>query len=332
MKTIVFPKFPEKLTGKSLNILIGEMASFSSAENINAIDYDKIDDFREAFRAFNTHMHDLIVVVGREIVSQMPERDYAKDYALVTKLLEGEKKGTLNRAGKVRLKLLKKRLNDASTGLLFVRYMTERHIWYAEQVEHALSHKYINEEALFKLLPAQLEDMRVMMSTLSGDGEDRLKEASVVAAALEKKDAKTLLAHAHSFLDDLKQIARKLSGQFPNLNNLVSAANALLPKTFTDKAEADTGALIKTFLTWFAVASVGYWLYYFLATELAKAKIRFLWDPVRKVIYPPVAFEDLTNNEINNMLIIMLLLAVGIAGLAIFLKALKSRGKKPHAA
>ncbi len=98
------------------------------------------------------------------------------------------------------------------------------------------------------------------------------------------------------------------------------------------EASAETGSLTKTFLVWFAVVSVVYWLYYFIATELAKAKIRFLWDPVRKVIYPPVAFEDLYIENINDMLIMMLILSVAIAGLAVFLKALKSRGKKPQPA
>jgi hypothetical protein len=97
-----------------LNGLLGQMASFASIENINALDEDKINEFREAFRAFNSHMHDVVVAVGREIASQIPERDYAKDYALVAKLLEGEKNGTLNRAGKVRLKLLREHMNDAS--------------------------------------------------------------------------------------------------------------------------------------------------------------------------------------------------------------------------
>jgi hypothetical protein len=173
---------------------------------------------------------------------------------------------------------------------LFVRYLTERHIWYAERVEHALSHKYINEEALSRLLPVQLGDMRVMLSALSGDGEDRTEDIIKVEAALEKEDAKALFAHAHSLSDDLKQIAQKLSSQFPNLKNFVSAADTILPKAFTDKAEADIRTLVKTFLTWFAIVSVAYWLYYFFATFLASTKItRALWNPVREIIYPPIS-------------------------------------------
>lgn len=327
MKTIVFPKFPEKFTVKSLNGLLGELASFASAENINALDDDKMDDFRGAFRAFNSRMHDMVVAVGREIVSQIPE----VDYALFKKLLDGEKKGTLNRAGRIRLNLLRKRLKeqkDASAYLFFVRYMTERHLWYTKQVEHALSHKYINGEALFKLLPVQLEDMRVMLSAFSG--EDRIEDVSGVEAALEKKDAKALLAHVRSLVEVLHKGSKNLSGMLPNLDELISAANALLPKTFTDKAEADTGSLIKTFLVWFAVVSVVYWLYYFIATGLAENKItRALWNPVRKVIYPPLYPENLNPWLVQDMMVTMFLMAVAIASIVV---VLKSRGKRPQPA
>ncbi len=40
------------------------------------------------------------------------------------------------------------------------------------------------------------------------------------------------------------------------------------------EASAETGSLTKTFLVWFAVASVGYWLYYFIATASPKLKLQ----------------------------------------------------------
>lgn len=103
-----------------------------------------------------------------------------------------------------------------------------------------------------------------------------------------------------------------------------------MPKSLAGNVEAsaETGSLIKTFLVWFAVVSVGYWLYYFLATFLASTHItRALWNPVREIIYPPLYPEHLPYENIVGMLVVMLLLAVGIASLAVFLKY---HGKKPQ--
>ncbi len=285
MKTIVFPEFPEKLTGKYLNGLLGELASFASADNINALDDDEMDKFRGVFRAFNSRMQGMVVAVGREIVGQMPGRDYAKDYALFKKLLEGEKRGSLNRAGRIRLKLLRTRLKgqeDASASLLFVRYLTERQVWYAEQVEHALSRKYLNEDALFKLLPEQVKDMRVMLSAFSEDGED--ENVKAVSDAIEHKNPDALLKHARSLAGVLHKNSKKLSGILPNLDELVSAAESMFPKRFAGNVEAsaDTGSLTKTFLVWFAVVSVVYWLNYLFITIISKSGIK----GVAKILAP----------------------------------------------
>ncbi len=123
---------------------------------------------------------------------------------------------------------------------------------------------------------------------------------------------------------------KNLSGMLPNLDELVSAAESMFPKRFAGNVEAsaETGSLIKTFLVWFAVVSVVYWLYYFIATGLAENKItRALWNPVRKVIYPPLYPENLNPWLVQDMMVTMFLMAVGIAALAVFLK---SRGKKPQ--
>ncbi len=134
----------------------------------------------------------------------------------------------------------------------------------------------------------------------------------------------------------LHENSKNLSGMLPNLDGLVSTAERMLsiPKSLAGNVEAsaETGSLIKTFLTWFAIVSVVYWLNYFFITFISKSGIKGIAKIFTKSlkIYPPLYPENLDWYVIPNMFLVMLLLAVGIASLAIFLKSLKYRGKKPQ--
>lgn len=298
MGKVSFPNIldiPKQVTLHRLNKLFGELARFLTIENIASLDEKDLDRLRKSVLKFNSLVKKMLIATGGEITKQISARH--RKLSPLEKALQKQVTEAFSSKKRVAVpELLRQHRSDALTSILFVQHFTASYLAHVERQNGLLSQKNVDQEALAHELASQFRDLAVFMSAFGGyDGANDVK---ILEDALKTKDPDALLQHTRTLFDDLSQSAQKLSKTFPDLNNLVSAMNALLPKPLAGDTEGSI-SVADAMKTFFVVTSI-FGLFYIVTYWIG----RMLWEQgnpglIRFFIYTIPLYPSRTELDIQ---------------------------------